>query len=317
MNIEHLREFVYLAETLSFSITAKHFFISASVVSKHIAAIEDMLGVRLFERDRHSVSLTSAGKTFYDDIKVVLVRYDQALAHIASPLLADKLPLRVGYLRGATRPFLNVFCDFIEKHYPSVDLQVTCMEYRELPVAHRSHAVDVLLDMELDPEADLACDYEPIYTDKLYAVVGRGHPLAARGASGIATDDLKDEKLVLPDNTSYPGFADRCERIAQAAGNPEVVYRYRDIDTMFFRIDSNDCVGFTSGHNFSYFKTHAAFLPINDFETSYLVTARWLRVTNPLLIDVTRAAARECAKRMARWNDGVATGECCEDQREG
>ena len=52
MNIERLREFSYLAETLSFSITAKHFYLSTSVLSKHIAAIEADLGVRLFERDR-------------------------------------------------------------------------------------------------------------------------------------------------------------------------------------------------------------------------------------------------------------------------
>ena len=35
MNIEHLREFSYLAETLSFSITAKHFYLSTSVLSIH------------------------------------------------------------------------------------------------------------------------------------------------------------------------------------------------------------------------------------------------------------------------------------------
>lgn len=52
MSIEPLREFSYLAETLSFSITAKHFYLSTSVLSKRIAVIEADLGVRLFERDR-------------------------------------------------------------------------------------------------------------------------------------------------------------------------------------------------------------------------------------------------------------------------
>ena len=51
MNIDHLREFVYLAETLSFAATARHFFISASVLSKHVSALEDDLQVKLFVRD--------------------------------------------------------------------------------------------------------------------------------------------------------------------------------------------------------------------------------------------------------------------------
>ena len=44
MNIEYLREFSYLAESLSFNVTSKHFFISTSTLSKHVASMEDELG---------------------------------------------------------------------------------------------------------------------------------------------------------------------------------------------------------------------------------------------------------------------------------
>ena len=96
MNIEHLREFSYLAETLSFNITAKHFFISTSVLSKHIAAMEGDLGVRLFERDRHGVELTREGYEFYKGVTCVLADYDNAVERI-SP---ERLRKRKTFARG-------------------------------------------------------------------------------------------------------------------------------------------------------------------------------------------------------------------------
>lgn len=61
MNIEHLREFEYLAENLSFRDTARHFFVSPSVISRHISAMEDELGTKLFVRSKQSVAITDAG----------------------------------------------------------------------------------------------------------------------------------------------------------------------------------------------------------------------------------------------------------------
>lgn len=44
MNFEYLDEFVHLARSLSFRRTAEHFFVSRSVISRHMAALEESLG---------------------------------------------------------------------------------------------------------------------------------------------------------------------------------------------------------------------------------------------------------------------------------
>lgn len=307
MNIEHLREFSYLAETLSFSITAKHFYLSTSVLSKHIAAIEADLGVRLFERDRRGVELTRSGAIFYKDVAVVLNDYDRALQDVRPDNSPERKALRVGYLRGAARPFLSTFANHISKNCPNIDLELTCMEYAELLVAHRSHVIDVLLDMELDPEADLACDNVRIYTDRIYAVVGKGHPYADR--DGLTLADLSGQPFILPDIVAYPGYVERCERIVRAAGSGSVVYRYKDIETLAFRLAEGDCIGFSSGHNADIFRRELVFLPIDGIDTSYDVTARWLRVTDPELIEVAKSAAAASEKSMEGWEAVVGGGE--------
>lgn len=81
MNIDHLIEFLYLAETLSFKRTADYFYVSRSVISRHLAALEDSLGVKLVDRGNQSVKLTEAGEVFSKEVCVMLKSYADAVDH--------------------------------------------------------------------------------------------------------------------------------------------------------------------------------------------------------------------------------------------
>ena len=61
MQIEHYREFIVLAEELHYRNAARRLCMTQSTLSKHISALEGHYGVRLFERDKLHVSLTSKG----------------------------------------------------------------------------------------------------------------------------------------------------------------------------------------------------------------------------------------------------------------
>ena len=303
MNIDHLREFAYLAETLSFAATARHFFISASVLSKHVAAMEEDLQVKLFERDSRRVSLTEDGEAFYRDIVPVVDGYDRAVANLDARRKNVDLHLRVGYLRGAARPFLPKFVRFMEKEHPEVDLDLRCMEYGELIRAHRTHNVDVIFNMDFDPEAVDACDAERVYDDRLYVVVGKKHRLAKN--EDVAVGELAGMRLILPDEQEYPGLAQRYEQIVRNSCDASLARRYKDIDTFFFRIAQGDSVGFSSGHNYRQFEGQAVFLRLRGIDTAYTVSAQWLKSADPRVAKVAREAARVCAEYMQGWSDGV------------
>lgn len=63
MELRHLRSFVYVAETLSFSVAASYCCVTQSAVSQHIKALEEELGCKLLIRTSHDIMLTESGET--------------------------------------------------------------------------------------------------------------------------------------------------------------------------------------------------------------------------------------------------------------
>lgn len=78
MKIEYMRECVILAETLSFSKTAGRVFTTQPAVSRHVSQVEQELGVRLFERLTHGVTVTEAGEVAITGFRTAVAAYDRA-----------------------------------------------------------------------------------------------------------------------------------------------------------------------------------------------------------------------------------------------
>ena len=69
MNIHSLQYFCSVAKHLNFSKAAEECHIAQTAMSRSIAAMEDELGFRLFDRTRHHVELTPAGAYFLKEAK--------------------------------------------------------------------------------------------------------------------------------------------------------------------------------------------------------------------------------------------------------
>ncbi len=78
MNLDRLRTFRALAETLHFRKTADKLHISQSAVSQQISALEAELGVMLVERIGRRTFLTPAGKILVDEAGKVLAAVERA-----------------------------------------------------------------------------------------------------------------------------------------------------------------------------------------------------------------------------------------------
>ena len=76
--LQALRVFATAATTNSFTITADRLNLSPPMVSRYIAALEDSVGARLFNRTTRRITLTEAGTDYFRRINV-----KKSLAHCA------------------------------------------------------------------------------------------------------------------------------------------------------------------------------------------------------------------------------------------
>jgi DNA-binding transcriptional LysR family regulator len=178
LELRQLRALVALVEEGTFTDAAIRLGTSQSAVSRSIARLEVVLGVRLVERTTRTVALTAAGADFYRQVSDVLRQLDDAVAGSRGQVR----PLRLGYAWAAfgrhTSPILR---DWRDRH-PDVPLEVHRIEERTAGLAHDRTDVAVIRG-GVDDESLHA---ELLTHEGRVAVLPVGHPLAARTSVGIA-----------------------------------------------------------------------------------------------------------------------------------
>jgi len=122
MKWEGINEFVYVAETESFTRAAKRLSISTAQVSRQITALEKRLNIKLFYRTTRKVSLTEEGKVFYSHCRSVLDGLDEAERSVtnlrAIPQGNVKLTAPTTYGEQQILPLVNNFI----KQYSGVSI---------------------------------------------------------------------------------------------------------------------------------------------------------------------------------------------------
>lgn len=115
-----MRIFVRVAETGSFAQTARILHMSAPAVTRSIAALEVLIGARLFVRTTRSVKLTEAGGRYLDDCRRILADMLEAEASAAGSyatptgMLAITASLRFGQMH-----VLPIMTEYLDA-YPSM-----------------------------------------------------------------------------------------------------------------------------------------------------------------------------------------------------
>ena len=136
--------FVTLAECLSFTQAAAAHSVSQTAISQYIASLEAKLQVRLFNRNAHAVSLTDAGKFFYERVTFML-RYEsdtkKRLIAIAEQYSGY---VKVGIGMYESRHTEDFFSRFLLSH-PEIKVDIFQYPYGALTEKLKSGELDVIL----------------------------------------------------------------------------------------------------------------------------------------------------------------------------
>ncbi|WP_420997629.1 LysR family transcriptional regulator [Cupriavidus sp. 30B13] len=121
-SVSSFNVFVQVAEARSFVAAGRVLGVSASAVGKSIVRLEERLGVRLFNRNTRSVTLTAEGALFLERSRRILAEIEAAEQELSQTVVTPQGRLRVS-LPLVSEPFLPVLAQF-KKAYPSVDLDL-------------------------------------------------------------------------------------------------------------------------------------------------------------------------------------------------
>jgi DNA-binding transcriptional LysR family regulator len=118
-----MRVFTRVAQRASFSAAAEDLRMSRASVTKHVAAIEERLGVRLLDRTTRSVSVTEAGRVYLERCLECLQAYDDSEAAIGGLAAEPKGPLRVAAPFDFIRHLRDLIAGFMAA-YPAIELDL-------------------------------------------------------------------------------------------------------------------------------------------------------------------------------------------------
>ncbi|MGL5748852.1 MAG: LysR family transcriptional regulator [Weissella cibaria] len=187
MGLERLTYFIDAVDLASFTAAAQKNFVSQTAISKQMKNLEEEIGAPLFHRENNRVTVTSAGRQFYNHAKQLITNYEQAvqLAHAVGA--TDKQTLTIGFTTYYETQLMSpMLHDFMALH-PEIDITISQDNFRDNNQALLSQTIDILFSRNYG--LDSLADYAQIQT----TVLEEGNMLVA-----VAEDDPITRYEVVP-----------------------------------------------------------------------------------------------------------------------
>jgi DNA-binding transcriptional LysR family regulator len=199
MNLNQLTVFHVVARRLSFTRAAQELHLTQPGISKHIAALEEYYGMRLFDRLGKKVALTQGGEILHAATASLTALLDETKARLddLKGLAGGKLQLGAGVTIAAY--LLPGLLTAFKKGAPGVALSVE--------TGFSSHIVELVLATTI--ELGLVGRYYPdprlvvrtFLKDPLVLIVAPGHRWAKRRRP-LSLEELAGETLLLSNKGS-------------------------------------------------------------------------------------------------------------------
>ena len=146
-----LTTFVRVVESGGFSAAARRLNMSTTMVSNHVQALEDRLGVRLLNRTTRKISLTEIGKAYYDRSTQILADLEQADDIAGAQQSAPRGTLRI-HIATHMVPFVAPVVAKLLSTYPEIKVD---LHMGEAAVDLIEEGYDVALRMTSPPDSSL------------------------------------------------------------------------------------------------------------------------------------------------------------------
>lgn len=177
LTLPQLTAFLKLAETSSFKDAAVQLGVSQPALSRTMLHIETRVGVRLFDRDTRTVTLTPAGERLRPLAMRLLEDYETVFRDLQEFVDGKEGVIRIAALPSIASAMLPAAIQKFQARFPEVRIEIWEDVGEQVHNVVRQRAADI----GIAPPPDLAGDlrYQELLKDNIVLVCRKDDPLAA------------------------------------------------------------------------------------------------------------------------------------------
>jgi DNA-binding transcriptional LysR family regulator len=199
LDIRQLRAFVSLAQTGSFTKTARQLHLSQSAISHSVKSLEGEVQCRLLDRVGRSLILTQAGEQLLAHAERILAEMNEARERLKEIGKWGHGRLRIGASPTTCQYLLPKVLREFKESFPQCLIQIepgdtpTSLEFLE------NHRIDLALALE--PRHAEQLEFRPLFKDELRFLVSPLHPWARAGR--VERTEITRQRYILYTKRSY------------------------------------------------------------------------------------------------------------------
>lgn len=200
MELHQLRYVVIVAKHQNFTRAAEELCLSQPSLSQQITKLEEELGVKLFERNTRSVTITSAGRTFIEQAQQVLQKIEEIKHSMQEHTGLLKGQFSIGAIPVVGKLKIATLITAFQKRHPRLDIHISeggsLVLFEQLCLANIDAAI---LTPPINQDTSMV-DFYPLIQDELVLIVSSDHPLAVK--SVVALAETAQENFIFPNSTT-------------------------------------------------------------------------------------------------------------------
>jgi LysR family glycine cleavage system transcriptional activator len=219
-SLDLIRGFVVVGRRMSITLAAEDLFLTQSAVSRQVIALEEALGVRLFNRGYRSIRFTAEGERFFRVADSAVQQLQDGVNALASG--RDRRPVTITATIGVSGLWIMPRLGGFQQRHPDIDLRVA--------------ASNKVMDLRTQ-SADIAIRYCAPTNAPPGSLLLFGEAVApvadpSLGVRRLDAESLARQVLIEYDDANRPWlqWADRLHSMGLGAIRPKGVLRYNQYD---------------------------------------------------------------------------------------
>jgi DNA-binding transcriptional LysR family regulator len=221
MDVQQIKNFLTLCETLNFRKAAEQINIVQPALSRQIQLLEQEVGALLFNRSNRTVVLTEAGVFFQKETSRIVQDLQKAIVRTGQLHTGEAGEIKVTHASSAMNTVVPAFLVKVKNKWPN--LKTIVQETSNF------QQIDMLLtratDIGIAPNilVGLEINSKILYRENFALLLPHDHPLSGKKLTDLSI--LKNETFILPQLSTGIGYVETILQICQGYGfKPKVAH---------------------------------------------------------------------------------------------